>query len=148
MAARWVKEAKKQDGKGWRLTFDREDTWSLKYNMVWDRFLGLGLFGEDVAREEIAVYTEKMNEYGVPLDSRANYTKLDWMAWTTVMADVPEYTEAVYKSMTNMTRDSLDRVPMTDWYDTVTARQIGFQARSVLGGFFINLLLDHPNFCN
>ncbi|MBO5932090.1 MAG: DUF4965 domain-containing protein [Clostridia bacterium] len=148
MAARWVKEAKKQNGKGWRLTFDREDTWSLKYNMVWDRFLSLGLFGEEVAREEIAVYTEKMNEYGVPLDSRANYTKLDWMAWTTVMADVPEYTEAVYKSMTNMTRDSLDRVPMTDWYDTVTARQIGFQARSVLGGFFINLLLNHPNFCN
>ena len=146
MAARWKVEAKKQNAKGWRLTFDRDDTWSMKYNMVWDRLLGLGLFGEEVAREEIAVYAEKMNEYGVPLDCRANYTKLDWMAWTTVMADVPEYTQAVYKSMTNMTRDSLDRVPMTDWYDTVTARQIGFQARSVLGGFFINLLLEHPNF--
>ena len=146
MAARWKVEAKKQNAKGWRLTFDRDDTWSMKYNMVWDRLLGLGLFGEEVAREEIAVYAEKMNEYGVPLDCRANYTKLDWMAWTTVMADVPEYTQAVYKSMTNMTRDSLDRVPMTDWYDTVTARQIGFQARSVLGGFFINLLREHPNF--
>lgn len=148
MAERWKIDAKKQNGKGWRLTFDRDDTWSLKYNMVWDRLLGLGLFGEDVAREEIAVYTEKMNEYGVPLDCRANYTKIDWMAWTTVMADVPEYTQAVYKSMTNMTRDSLDRVPLTDWYDTVNARQIGFQARSVLGGHFINLLLEHPNFDN
>ena len=146
MANKWKLEAKKQNGKGWRLTFDRDDTWSLKYNMVWDRLLGLDLFGEDVAREEIAVYAEKMNEYGVPLDSRASYTKLDWMAWTTVMADVPEYTKAVYKSMTNMTRDSLDRVPLTDWYDTVSARQVGFQARSVLGGFFINLLLEHPNF--
>ena len=146
MAERWKVEAKKQNDKGWRLTFDRDDTWSMKYNMVWDRLLGLGLFGEEVAREEISVYAQKMNEYGVPLDCRANYTKLDWMAWTTVMADVPEYTKAVYESMTNMTRDSLDRVPMTDWYDTVTARQIGFQARSVLGGFFINLLLEHPNF--
>jgi len=146
MAARWKIDAKKQNGNGWRLTFDRDDTWSLKYNMVWDRLLGLGLFGEDVAREEILVYAEKMNEYGVPLDCRANYTKLDWMAWTTVMADVPEYTQAVYKSMTNMTRDSVDRVPLTDWYDTVSARQVGFQARSVLGGLFINLLLEHPNF--
>ena len=146
MAARWKLDAKKQNGNGWRLTFDRDDTWSMKYNMVWDRLLGLGLFGEDVAREEISVYTEKMNEYGVPLDCRATYTKLDWMAWTTVMADVPEYTKAVYKSMTNMTRDSLDRVPLTDWYDTVSARQIGFQARSVLGGLFINLLLNHPKF--
>jgi hypothetical protein len=50
MAARWKHDAKKQNGKGWRLTFDRDDTWSLKYNMVWDRLLGLGLFGEDVAR--------------------------------------------------------------------------------------------------
>lgn len=139
MAARWMSEAKRS-GKGWRLTFDRDDSWSLKYNIVWDRLLGLDLFDAKVSEEEVAVYTEKMCRYGVPLDCRADYTKLDWMAWTTVMTDNPTYTEAVYDSIRRMVCESRDRVPLTDWYDAVDGRQVGFQARSVLGGFYINLL--------
>ncbi len=142
MADRWVKEAKKQNGKGWRLTFDQEETWSLKYNIVWDRLLGLGLFDEAVSREEIAVYKKHMTRYGVPLDSRSDYTKLDWEAWTTVMVDDPAYTDRMYRSIVNMICEAEDRVPLTDWYYTSDARQANFQARSVLGGFFINLLAD------
>lgn len=140
MADRWVKDAKKQNGKGWRLTFDRDDTWSMKYNVVWDRILGLGLFDASVYEEEVEVYLSKMNPYGVPLDSRSTYTKLDWLAWTTVMSDRKDYTDAVYKSIARMVCESEDRVPLTDWYYTDDARQAGFQARSVVGGFFINLL--------
>ncbi len=140
MAARWVKDAKKQDGKGWRLTFDRDDTWSMKYNIIWDRLLGLGLFDEAVSREEIEVYQKQMNRYGVPLDSRSDYTKLDWMAWTTVMTDNEKYTKKVYEAIARMICESDDRVPITDWYYTSDAKQAEFQARSVLGGFYINLL--------
>ena len=31
---------------------------------------------------------------------------------------------------------------MTDWYDTVSAREVGFQARSVVGGVYIKMLSD------
>jgi hypothetical protein len=44
----------------------------------------------------------------------------------------------VYKFL----NETPDRVPMTDWYDTVSARQLHFQARSVVGGVFIKLLAD------
>ena len=31
---------------------------------------------------------------------------------------------------------------MTDWYDTVSARQVHFQARSVVGGVYVKMLTD------
>ena len=142
MADRWVRDAKKQNGKGWRLAFDVEDSWSLKYNIIWDRLLGLGLFDERVSREEIAVYKQHMNRYGTPLDSREDYTKLDWLAWTTVMVDDKAYTDRVYRAIERMVEESDDRVPLTDWYYTSDAKQASFQARSVLGGFYINLLAE------
>lgn len=140
MADRWVVDAKRKNEKGWRLAFDQDDSWSMKYNMVWDRLLGLGLFDPAVAREEQAVYIEKMNRYGTPLDSRKDYTKNDWFLWTTVMADNPIYAEQAFEALARFIGETVDRVPVSDWYMTTDARQVGFQARSVVGGFYINLV--------
>lgn len=140
MADRWVRDAKRTGGKGWRLAFDCDDTWSLKYNMVWDRLLDLNLFDPSVGNEEIDLYLEKMNRYGVPLDNRKAYTKIDWLAWTTVIVDRPDYTKKVYEAIAATINDMMERVPITDLYDTEDARMIEMQARSVLGGFYINML--------
>ncbi len=139
MADRWMVEAKSETST--RLVFDKEEGWSMKYNMVWDRIFGLGLFSKEIYENEIKEYTAQMNKYGVPLDSRSTYTKLDWMAWTTVLTDDAKYRDEVYASIRRMIEETPDRVPITDWYFTDTSRQKGFQNRSVLGGFFINLMV-------
>ncbi len=139
-AARWVKEA--DDGEKFRLAFDRPGTWSQKYNLVWDRLLGLDLFPDAVLRKEMDYYRRSQNQYGLPLDNRATYTKLDWILWTATLtrdrADFEALVDPVYRWL----NETSSRVPMSDWYETKNGRQVGFQARPVVGGVFLQMLCD------
>ncbi len=139
-ADRWAREAR--DGDHYRLAFDRAGTWSQKYNLVWDKILGLNLYSPDVAKTELAYYKTRLNRYGLPLDNRQNYTKLDWCVWTATMADNPADFRAIVDPMVNFLNDTADRNPMSDWYRTTEPQQVGFQARSVVGGVFIKMLSD------
>jgi hypothetical protein len=140
MAARWARMA--DDGDHFRLAFDRPGTWSQKYNLVWDRLLGLDLFPAEVARREVSFYKRKQNAYGLPLDSRETYTKLDWIVWTATLAESGEDFRALVRPAYRFAHETPDRVPLTDWYGTVDARQRGFQARSVVGGVYVKMLAD------
>ncbi|HEU5458264.1 MAG TPA: DUF4965 domain-containing protein [Terracidiphilus sp.] len=140
MAAQWVLKA--NDGDHYRLAFDKPGTWSQKYNLVWDRILGLDMFPSSVAEREVAFYKSHLNRYGLPLDNRATYTKLDWTIWSATLANNATDFQTIAHPVYVFLNDTPDRVPMTDWYDTVTAHMVGFQARSVVGGVYIKMLAE------
>jgi hypothetical protein len=139
-AARWVKEA--NDGNHFRLAFDLPGTWSQKYNLVWDRILGLNLFPPSVARKEMAFYRRMQGPYGLALDNRRLYTKLDWITWTATLTGSRSDFEALVSPVFDFLNATPNRVPMSDWYWTHDATKTGFQARSVVGGVFLRLLYD------
>jgi hypothetical protein len=140
MAGKWIAAA--EEGDHFKLAFDQAGTWSQKYNLVWDRLLGLQVFPDRVATAEIAWYKTRQRAFGLPLDNRADYTKADWIVWTATLAGARADFEAIVTPVYTFLQATPDRVPFTDWYYTTTGQQRGFQARSVVGGVFIPLLKD------
>lgn len=138
MAVEWMKMA--DDGDHYKLTFDKPGTWSQKYNLIWNKLMKYNVLPESVAEKEIAYYLTKQNKYGLPLDNRETYTKADWIMWTATLSENQETFKQFISPLYTFMNETTTRVPMSDWYWTDKPEQRGFQARSVVGGYWIKML--------
>jgi hypothetical protein len=129
------------------LTFDStNETYSLKYNLYPDLILGTNLFDEKVIQKELNYYSKTTNKYGIPLDSREDYTKSDWLIWVASLTEDKEFQKSVIRSIDLFLKESGTKIPFSDWYSTKTAdmplEHLFFRNRTVQGGLFALLLKD------
>ena len=125
-----------------------QDTFSIKYNLLADRLLGGGLFEERLMEEEVDGYLERMLPYGTPLDTRAEYTKSDWIMWAAALTRSPAKQKKFFGAVSAYLSDSRENVPFSDWYDGRTGKVWhygegrSFRNRTVQAGCFAPLLLN------
>ncbi len=139
-ASHWVEAA--GDGTHYRLAFDKPNTWSQKYNLVWDKILGLNVFPTAVAAQEVAHYKSVLQPYGIPLDSRTHGTKSDWTMWSATLASNQSDFETLTSPIYAYLNETSARSPFADQYDTDNVNSVGMHARPVIGGVFIKMLAD------
>jgi hypothetical protein len=129
-----------------KIAYDFNNSYSLKYNMVWQKLLGLdGPFDWDsIVPPEVAYYVSKRNKYGTPMDSRHSYVKIDWLSWAATMAADDESFHALQDPVYDQAHATACRVPLTDLVDTVTADcaygATAFVNRAVVGGVFAKMV--------
>eukprot|EP01064_Diplonema_japonicum_P038215 TRINITY_DN9178_c0_g2_i1.p1 TRINITY_DN9178_c0_g2~~TRINITY_DN9178_c0_g2_i1.p1 ORF type:complete len:686 (+),score=197.17 TRINITY_DN9178_c0_g2_i1:48-2105(+) len=140
----WVKNGTDTDvsnGVHTKLQYNLTSTWSQKYNLLWDGVFNTGLMPADLLQKELAHYMTKMNTYGIPLDDRASFTKLDWSMWIAAMAPQEQFitmSDTIYK----WTDETTTRVPFSDWTETISNKAHGFKARPVMGGFWAKMIME------
>ncbi len=140
MVPRWMAAADGGRHGSFRLAFDRPDSWSMKYNLVWDRILGLDLFPAEVATREMKAYHQLQLEYGLPLDGRKNYTKTDWLVWCGVLTGSKSDLETLVAPVYRFLDETPDRTAFTDFYEADCRLARLFTARSVVGGVYMPFL--------
>jgi len=148
-----------------KIAYDFPNSYSIKYNMVWQKLLGFGdnqpFDWTNIVPAETNYYKQHQNQYGTPMDSRHNYVKLDWLSWGAVMGESVQpgafqkmFVEPAW-AMANNYNDTykmkvpdtpFSNVPLTDLYDTSSGRPAwtpnAFVDRPVVGGIFAQALVS------
>ncbi|CAG8974958.1 hypothetical protein HYALB_00007635 [Hymenoscyphus albidus] len=127
------------------LNYGHNETHGLLYNLYGDRELALNFVPQSIYDMQSSFYPTVMSTYGVPLDTRHDYTKNDWEFFAAAIAG--EETKNLFVGeVAKWIQETPTNVPVTDLYDADTGNwAIGsghFAARPVVGGWFALLALE------
>ena len=84
----------------------------------------------------------KMENFGLPLDSRGNYCKSDWQMWAMGFADLESQRTKLINTLWRYINETSSRVPVSDNHDVKSGNQAMFQARSVVGGYWMRAFVE------
>eukprot|EP00933_Yihiella_yeosuensis_P016422 TRINITY_DN14041_c0_g2_i1.p1 TRINITY_DN14041_c0_g2~~TRINITY_DN14041_c0_g2_i1.p1 ORF type:complete len:515 (-),score=81.71 TRINITY_DN14041_c0_g2_i1:77-1570(-) len=122
--------------------YNLKGSWSQKYNLMWQRMLGQSAFPTEFLAKEMTYYMKRLNNScGVPLDDRHTYATVDHSYFTAAFGTQEQFL-AMSKALVNYANTTSTRIPLSDWYDTVSCKSVGFRARPVLGGIYAKVLVE------
>jgi Domain of unknown function (DUF1793) len=131
-------------------------SWAMQYNLLWFRLLGYDSLLPNqqslLAQQEAWYAKYQMNPYGIPLNSRKTFTKLDWMTFlaaTYYNADgtPSQFSSDLFSSLFAFANETSSRVPLSDWTNTIGTdptgpTAVGFMARPVFGAMWAPVLIS------
>jgi hypothetical protein len=133
------------DNGHFRKANDLPGTWSQKYNLVWDKPLGLHVFADSIFTNEMKVYRENLNHCGVPLLSTETYNKSDWELWSaSITGNKSDFMALATAEWNYLNESGRSCCGIEDLHFTQTCqpRPPGFPFRGVVGGYFIKIAVD------
>ena len=136
LIAEWAALAEDPSSQHLDLGYGLAGSWGLKYNAFPNQLLGLNLVPSATLSQEAAWYLQQEQQFGIPFDSQHTYTKSDWEMWTAALTDNSGLRQNLVDELFQFANTTPSRVPFTDWYDTISDTQVGFQARPVIGGIY------------
>ncbi len=140
----WVDNARGEEN--FYMEFEKPGTWSLKYNMLWDKIWGWNIFNDDYTGDVMAIemeyYKTKMKNWGLPLDGRDMQGKSDWAAWVAAMTTNSADFDLIMNAEWKFANETVARWPLSDWHWTDSNKAVAFRARSVLGGLWAKVLME------
>lgn len=139
----WMKSGRDKDH--YRMQYNLPNTWSQKYNLVYQKILSLNLFPADVIKLESDFYQTKLLGYGIPLNSRLNLAKVDWTAWVAAFSPDKQQEEAIFARIYKFANETPERVPFGDLCSASSGRTYLFRARPVMGAILIRALVQNPS---
>ncbi len=123
-------------------------SWTMLYNILWLKLLGydnlLPKQQELLDTMGTWYFNNKLNEFGLPLNSRKTFTKDDWSMFLAAayyqesnhsnqQPQPSAFSSELFSRLFAFANSTQNRVPLSDWTMTLTADVAGFAARPVYG---------------
>lgn len=113
----WEEFAIDPSGTHTLLAYQQRSSYGLLYNIYPDMLLGLGIVPQYVYDMQSAWYPYISQMFGVPLDSRHDYTKSDWEMWTAATCG-PSTRALFVTSLAYWMNETTTNLAFTDLYET------------------------------
>lgn len=99
------------------LAYQDRSSWGLLYNTYPDKLLNLGIIPQSLYDMQSAWYRTVSQIFGVPLDSRHDYTKSDWEMWTAATCET-RTRRLFVDSLAYWLNNTAANVPFSDLFGT------------------------------